>query len=273
MKAINNDKVLYIIFAVLLIISITLVVFFTEMMVVDWVMMIAILICGLVTFQVSTIIGLVVTFIITLLYGVIVLVTGTVDNIPSVGINYYYLLLPAVVSISLSGVHYFLNLSTESDMSIKEDNFKTLSEYENELSIEVERAKRYNLPLTLLAIRIESLDELINLYGEQVGERFITHFSDFIVEITRQSDQHYRLEDKLFMMILPCTDYEGAILLKERFIKEFEAMEVIVKSSYQPVHVEVDIVIEALEDHISAKELHELIEIELTQRGEHEENL
>jgi len=273
MKSINNDKVLYTIFVLLLIISIALVVFFTEMMVVDWVMMIAIAICGLITFQVSAVIGLVVAFSVTLVYGVIVLLAGTLVSIPSIGINYYYLVLPAVVSISLSGVQYFLESSVNNNMNIKDDEFKTPSEYEEALSVEVERAKRYKLPLTLLAIRIESLDELITLYGEQVGERFITHFSDFIIEITRQSDQHYRLGDKLFMMILPCTDYEGAMLLKERFVKEFEAMEIIVKSSYQPVHIEVDIVVEALEDNISAEELHELIEIELTQRGEHEENL
>ncbi|MCH4886809.1 diguanylate cyclase [Acidaminobacter sp. JC074] len=267
----KNNKLLYIILVIMLLISITLVVLFSDMLIVDWLIVVAVFLVGLLSIRKSMVAGLITAFVITLLYGVSVLVTGTNESFSPIGINYYNLFMPSIAAMLLVGLG-LVNQNNQEELEGDEDDFSNLFEYEKTLAIEVERAKRYELPLSLLAIRIESLNALIKAYDKSTGDKFINHFASFIVETTRQSDQHYRLEENLFLMILPCTDNEGAMLLKERFIEEFESMEIVVKSSHQPMLIEVDIIVESLEDHISASELHELIEIELAQRGKNEEN-
>jgi diguanylate cyclase (GGDEF)-like protein len=252
---------------------------------VDIVMVTLIALLGLVGIHISIMTSLVMTFVITLLYGLVIIFSGTLSDYEPVTMNYFYLFIPMTVSV-LSGMVGLINqryLRVSEDFSdsynelIRIDavtGFRNEKDYYVSLKEETERSKRYTQPLSLLLIHIESFDDLNHLYGISQGEKFLKHLSDFIVEITRLSDQHYRIKHDLFAIILPNTDFDGTALLKERFIKEFESLNIIVKTSHQKVTIEIDIVFEAYDEEMTADDFqHQLLnKLEVEPRGDHEKN-
>ncbi len=234
---------------------------------IDTVMISLIVSIGLLAIHLSIMIGLIATFLITLGYGILVIMAGTIEGFEPVTINYYYLIVPTTVAV-LAGMIGLLNekyLRTSDDFSDQYEElvridaltgFRNEKDYYENLAAEVDRAKRYEQSLSLLLIHIESFEDLNHLYGLSQGEKFLKHLSEFIVEITRQSDQHYRIKHNLFAIILPNTDFDGTALLKERFIKEFESLNIVVKSSHQRVSIEIDIVFETYKKELDAGAFH-----------------
>jgi diguanylate cyclase (GGDEF)-like protein len=258
---------------------------YSTLNIIDIVMVTTIAVLGLVGIHVSIMTSLVVTFAITLCYGLVVIFSGTLKGYEPVSMNYFYLIIPMTVSV-MTGMIGLINekyLRSSEDFSdaynelVRIDvvtGFRNDKDYFANLDEEVERSKRYDQPLSLLMIHIESFDDLNHLYGLSQGEKFLKHLSEFIVEITRLSDQHYRIKHDLFAIVLPNTDFDGVALLKERFIKEFESLNIVIKSSHQKVTIEIDIVFEAYNQEITADELHRQLlgNLEVEPRGEHEEN-
>jgi len=255
------------------------------MTIVDAGMMTMIMIIGLISIYVSMMTSLIVTFMLTLGYGLLVIFTGTMDQFDPVSVNYYYLVVPSVVCV-LTGIIGFANENyLRASSSFKEEyeelvriddltGFRNRKEYDLSLISEVERAKRYSQDLSLMVIHIESFDDLNHLYGLSQGEKFIKHLSDFVIETTRLSDQHYRIEHNVFALILPNTNADGAALLKERFIKEFESLNIVVKSNQQKLSIEIDIVYESYKSDMTADEFQKevLDKLEVEPRGGYEED-
>ena len=268
MKQFKTNKIIFTVMLVgLYAISLYLLSQYSTLNIIDTVMITLIVIIGLMAIHLSIMMGLITTFLVTLGYGVYVIISGTTDIFEPVTINYYYLIVPTTVAV-VAGMIGLLNekyLRTSDDFSDKYEElvrvdaltgFRNEKDYYENLEAEVDRAKRYEQPLSLLMIHIESFDDLNHLYGLSQGEKFLKHLSEFIVEITRQSDQHYRIKHNLFAIILPNTDFDGTALLKERFIKEFESLNIVVKSSHQKVSIEIDIVFETYKTDLDVETFH-----------------
>lgn len=268
MKQFKTNKIIFTVMLLgLYVISLYLLGQYSTLNVMDTVMISLIVIIGLLAIHLSMMIGLITTFLITLGYGIFVIITGSIERFEPVTINYYYLVVPTIVVV-LAGMIGLLN---EKHLRISDDfskqyeelvridaltGFRNEKDYYENLVAEVERAKCYEQSLSLLLIHIESFDDLNHLYGLSQGEKFLKHLSEFIVEITRQSDQHYRIKQNLFAIILPNTDFDGTQLLKKRFIKEFESLNIVVKSSHQRVSIEIDIVFETYKTELDAGAFH-----------------
>ncbi|MBI9012548.1 MAG: GGDEF domain-containing protein [Clostridiales bacterium] len=270
MKQFKTNKIIFTVMLLgLYVISLYLLSQYSTLNRIDSVMISLIVIIGLIAIHLSIMISLVATFLITLGYGVFVILTGTMEGFEPVTVNYYYLIVPTTVAV-VTGMIGLLNekyLRVSDDFSdqygelVRIDSltgFRNEKDYYENLVAEVDRAKRYEQSLSLLLIHIESFDDLNHLYGLSQGEKFLKHLSEFIIEITRQSDQHYRIKHNLFAIILPNTDFDGTALLKERFIKEFESLNIVVKSSHQRVSIEIDIVFETYKTDLDAGAFHNL---------------
>lgn len=268
MKQFKTNKILFTVMLLgLYAISLYLLGQYSTLNWIDTVMISLIVSIGLLAIHLSIMIGLIATFLITLGYGIFVIMAGTIEGFEPVTINYYYLIVPTTVAV-LAGMIGLLNekyLRTSDDFSDRYEElvridaltgFRNEKDYYENLAAEVDRAKRYEQSLSLLLIHIESFEDLNHLYGLSQGEKFLKHLSEFIVEITRQSDQHYRIKHNLFAIILPNTDFDGTALLKERFIKEFESLNIVVKSSHQRVSIEIDIVFETYKKELDAGVFH-----------------
>ncbi|MGB9863497.1 MAG: diguanylate cyclase domain-containing protein [Candidatus Saccharicenans sp.] len=84
---------------------------------------------------------------------------------------------------------------------------------------EIARAERYRLELSLLEVRIDYYQKLLQTFGEEAGQRVVANLSYILKKTTRKVDLVGRLEDDLFLILLPHTNHPGANRLRERIIK------------------------------------------------------
>ncbi|MBC7364276.1 MAG: diguanylate cyclase [Candidatus Aminicenantes bacterium] len=90
------------------------------------------------------------------------------------------------------------------------------------LQKETSRAERYQLDLSLLEIKIDYYQKLLQTFGQEAGERVITNLSYILKKTTRKVDVIGRIEDDLFLILLPHTNRSGAGKLRERILKILE---------------------------------------------------
>ncbi|MBN2796939.1 MAG: GGDEF domain-containing protein [Clostridia bacterium] len=240
----------------------------------EWIIDLMIGLVGIVgLFGVSSglITALMMAFIITLGYGVLVLISGTTDMMEAILLSYVLLLLPTVVAL-VTGLIGFMNrkylrLSKSFEEDFKElvridelTGFKNEVDYRETLEHEINRQKRYGSDLSVMLFHIESFETLNHLYGQSQGEKFIKYLSEFVIDLTRNVDMHFRIDENLFAMILPNTNKDGVKILKARFLEEIEHMNIVVKNDNQIIDLEVDLVYESyVNHHLTPMAFHQLM--------------
>ncbi len=84
-------------------------------------------------------------------------------------------------------------------------------------------AQRYGEPVSLMMIDIDDFKKINDTYGHDVGDLVIKRLADVIRNNTRRSDIPARFGGEEFIILLPTTDVEGAVLVAERIRKEFKS--------------------------------------------------
>lgn len=83
---------------------------------------------------------------------------------------------------------------------------------------EVERAKRYNQPLSLLMADIDDFKKYNDTYGHPAGDELLKKIANFFVEAVRSVDTIFRYGGEEFVVLLPQTLKQGAIEVAKRLI-------------------------------------------------------
>lgn len=83
-------------------------------------------------------------------------------------------------------------------------------------AIEVQKARRYQRPLSLLMIDADQLPAIEATYGTLGGETVLKSLTSSFCDGTRVSDLIARVDAERFAILLPETDSQGAELLAER---------------------------------------------------------
>lgn len=86
----------------------------------------------------------------------------------------------------------------------------------NLAEIELRRAKRYHHPLSLVGIDFDCLKQINDTYGHLAGDRALSVFSKLVKQIIRDVDVLGRVGGDEFLLLLPETDTENAILVMDR---------------------------------------------------------
>lgn len=89
---------------------------------------------------------------------------------------------------------------------------------------EIVRARRYQRHVSLIAVRMNGLDEVRRTRGHELGNRLEIEFADLIKRSIRETDAVGRLGDGSFAIVLPETDSLGAMFLAERIHQEAESV-------------------------------------------------
>ena len=84
------------------------------------------------------------------------------------------------------------------------------------LRTEIERARRYNHPLSLLMLDIDDFKKYNDTYGHLEGDKVLVRFAKIIKDCLRQSDTAYRYGGEEFAVILPVTTGEQGVTAAER---------------------------------------------------------
>ena len=91
------------------------------------------------------------------------------------------------------------------------------------LQEEIDRAIRYNRPVSLLFIDIDDFKLYNDNYGHLEGDNVLAATGNVILKCLRKIDSAFRYGGEEFMVILPETRVEEARLVAERICKAFEA--------------------------------------------------
>ncbi|MBF0573554.1 MAG: diguanylate cyclase, partial [Desulfamplus sp.] len=87
---------------------------------------------------------------------------------------------------------------------------------------ECQRAKRYNLPLSMMMLDVDKFKSINDTYGHQAGDYVLKKFASLIMNNIRDVDVAGRLGGEEFGLLLPNTDGDYALTLAERLRKAIE---------------------------------------------------
>ncbi|MBI3130881.1 MAG: diguanylate cyclase [Acidobacteria bacterium] len=94
------------------------------------------------------------------------------------------------------------------------------------LDHEVEQARRYGLPLSVLALDLDRFKHINDAYGHPAGDQVLGVAAQRMSFALRKVDRLARMGGEEFLVLCPRTDLEGARLLAERIRAGMEAEEV-----------------------------------------------
>lgn len=102
-------------------------------------------------------------------------------------------------------------------------NFRYLKEIVDK---EVERAKRYNMPLSIIFFDLDNFKKINDTKGHQIGSLILVEVARVIRRVIRKSDYAFRYGGDEFVIILPLTDKEGAKIFADRIREEINKVDV-----------------------------------------------
>lgn len=83
-------------------------------------------------------------------------------------------------------------------------------------------SKRESNPLSLIMIDIDHFKSINDRYGHDVGDQVIKALSDRVSEMIRKSDLLARFGGEEFVLLLPGTDLDGAVIIAEKIREMIE---------------------------------------------------
>ena len=85
--------------------------------------------------------------------------------------------------------------------------------FDKKINEEFERTKRYHSPLSVLLLDIDNFKIINDTYGHHGGDAALVRISETFREKTRQSDFPSRYGGEEFVLVLPETDQDSALLV------------------------------------------------------------
>ena len=88
--------------------------------------------------------------------------------------------------------------------------------FESYMEEEIERARRYNNPLSIIFLDLDGLREVNNRFGHAMGSRTLQEAAARVMNAVRTIDKVVRYGGDEFCIILPETEWKGAFEVAER---------------------------------------------------------
>ena len=95
------------------------------------------------------------------------------------------------------------------------------------LDSEISRSKRYGTPVSCLLLDIDYFKIVNDMYGYDWGDILLKKIAQMLSALVRKEDVLTRYGDEEFIVILPETTEQQAMIFAERFRKDVEKMEFI----------------------------------------------
>jgi diguanylate cyclase (GGDEF)-like protein len=135
---------------------------------------------------------------------------------------FYYLAGQASVSIENVGLHETVERQAVTDELTGLANRRA---FQDALSGEVERSKRFGQPLGLVLLDIDDFKRVNDTYGHQTGDLVLREVAGVLRETAREIDEPARYGGEELAVVLPGTDLEGAYNLAERVRQGIQDLE------------------------------------------------
>jgi diguanylate cyclase (GGDEF)-like protein len=134
---------------------------------------------------------------------------------------FHYLAGQASVSIENVGLHETVERQAVTDELTGLSNRRRFQET---LSIEVERSRRFGQPVGLVMLDIDDFKNVNDGFGHQAGDLVLREVARILRASSREIDEPARYGGEELAVVLPGTDLEGAFLLAERVRQGIEGL-------------------------------------------------
>jgi diguanylate cyclase (GGDEF)-like protein len=167
-----------------------------------------------------------------LLYGVVV--SGEISEL-RVDLIIWLFMIPVGAYLAGQLSHYVAMLVWQQEACKVMEDLITLDDvtgflngrgFFRELEIEVDRARRFDLPLSVLVIRIANMAEMRSVYGVSGIRSIIKAVSEQIDQIVRSVDKKGLIDIDTIALILPETPGDGAKVVAEKIHRAVERVKV-----------------------------------------------
>ncbi len=152
-------------------------------------------------------------------YDGLLLLGSTADRPPGQGLDRErFRLLESIVPECVFAIKNALTVRRMAELITKDDLTLSYNRrfFEEHLSQEIERARRYNSPLSLIFLDLDGLREVNNRFGHAMGSRTLQEAAARVMNAVRTIDKVVRYGGDEFCVILPETDWRGAMEVAER---------------------------------------------------------
>lgn len=109
------------------------------------------------------------------------------------------------------------------------------------LEYELNRAKRYRQPLSLVFIDLDHFKEINDTFGHSTGDQFLKQTAQKLFSLFRTTDLLARYAGDEFVAVLPATPSEGAVILAKRIQEAMSQYQVMVRGKTLSVSVSVGV--------------------------------
>jgi diguanylate cyclase (GGDEF)-like protein len=99
------------------------------------------------------------------------------------------------------------------------------------MKTEFARGRRYGTPVACVIMQVDRLRSLTDIHGSEFNEKVQTELARLVSESTRGADQLGMISDGRYLLVLPHTDQDQAMVVAERIGREFRKLEVRSKGS------------------------------------------
>ena len=113
--------------------------------------------------------------------------------------------------------------------------------FRRRLTSEMERARVYNLPLTLILLDIDDFKRINDTFGHTMGDVVLSEFCGTIRDSLRPPDFFARFGGDEFAVILPHTDVAGACAAAERIMAQVRDLAIFTNEETTQVHCTVSV--------------------------------
>lgn len=167
-----------------------------------------------------------------LLYGVVV--TGEISEL-RVDLIIWLFMIPVGAYLAGQLSHYVAMLVWQQEACKLMEDLVTLDDvtgflngrgFFRELEIEVDRARRFDLPLSVLVIKIANLAEMRSVYGVSGIRSIIKAVSEQVDQIIRSVDKKGLIDTDTIALILPETPGDGAKVVAEKIHRAVDRVKV-----------------------------------------------
>ncbi|HCL4438034.1 diguanylate cyclase [Clostridium botulinum] len=133
-----------------------------------------------------------------------------------------------------------------------------------DLDREMSKAKRHELNLSLMIVKIQYYDELNAILGEKKMEEILKIISNVITLAIRGEDISYKLNKDTLAILMPSTNLQGAEVVKNRIKESISEENLKIKQEDKNVNIDIKVGIVEYKNTIKeAFEFKELAEKEL----------
>lgn len=104
------------------------------------------------------------------------------------------------------------------DMAIK-DNLTGLNNryyFEHRLKDKIEEAEKYDETISMLMLDLDQFKTINDTYGHPVGDDVLKLTANTLIEVTRKSDDIFRVGGEEFVVLMPKTDVYAADIVAEK---------------------------------------------------------